>query len=75
MEKTTSPMPCRDLRGRPQKYKLQDLAPCSDDCYKFPIDNENVYFLRGSLFSSASHYGIKIKTEYADGILTVWRLK
>jgi hypothetical protein len=73
MQKTEKPMPSRELRGRPPKFRLHELV--EGEGYEIPLNEEEVRGVRGSLFSSASHYGLKIKTTYSNGTLWVWRLK
>ena len=70
---TNKPMPKGDTRGRPEKYNLGKLARGQGLKVSVP-DKENMERLRGSLYSSAYYHGFKIKTQYSNGVFTVWRV-
>ena len=75
-------MPTTDRRGRPEKYKLREMAigGCREyrdferDGKTVQVTDNNQRTLKGSLFASASWCGLKITSEYRNGVLTIWRV-
>jgi len=74
-------MPTVERRGRSDKYKLREMK--IGECREYrdfekhekivKVTDKNRRFLQGALFASASWYGLKITSEYRDGVLTIWR--
>jgi hypothetical protein len=74
-------MPTEERRGRSDKYRLREMK--IGECREYQefekrgkivkVTDKNRRFLQGALFASASWYGLKITSEYRDGVLTIWR--
>ena len=68
------PAPTGERRGAKDKYLLRKMVVDGKRRrYKCASDHEYKK-LKSALFQSAKHYGLKITSEYKNGVLKIWRL-
>ena len=68
------PAPTGERRGAKDKYLLRKMI-IDGKCRRYHCTSYHDYkTLKSALFQSANHYGLKITSEYKNGVLKIWRL-